>query len=146
MTPLSRGSVQLTSGDPSATLKIDTAYLSDPEGRDLAILWNGIEMVREYACQAPLADLIGDEISPTVDYKTLEHVPSDNLHYYHPVGTCKMGPENDPTAVVDARGKVYGVDNLYVADASIMPVVPRANTNIPALVVGERIAAWLIQQ
>jgi choline dehydrogenase-like flavoprotein len=47
--------------------------------------------------------------------------------------------------VVDAHGKVYGVDNLYVADASIMPIVPRANTNIPALVVGERIAAWLTQ-
>jgi choline dehydrogenase len=142
MTPLSRGSVQLTSADPFATLKIDTAYLSDPEGRDLAILWNGIEQVREYAGQTPLAELIGEEISPTVDYKTPEDVRRDNLHYYHPVGTCKMGPESDPTAVVDARGKVHGVDNLYVADASIMPVVPRANTNIPALVVGERIAAW----
>ncbi len=145
MTPLSRGSVQLTSTDPFATLKIDTAYLSDPGGRDIAILWNGIELVREYACQAPLAKLIGEEIAPTVNYKTPEDVRGDNLHYYHPVGTCKMGPESDPTAVVDSHGKVYGVDNLYVADASIMPVVPRANTNIPALVVGERIAAWLTQ-
>jgi choline dehydrogenase len=145
MVPLSRGSVQLTSADPFETLKIDTAYLSDPEGRDLAILWNGIELVREYACQSPLAELIGEEIAPTVNYKSPEDVPGDNLHYYHPVGTCKMGPESDPTAVVDARGKVHGVDNLYVADASIMPVVPRANTNIPALVVGERIAAWLAQ-
>ena len=145
MTPLSRGRVQLTGADPFATLKIDTAYLSDPEGRDLAILWNGIELVRDYACQAPLMELIGTEITPTVDYKTPEDVRRDNLHYYHAVGTCKMGPDSDPTAVVDARGKVYGVDNLYVADASIMPVVPRANTNIPALVVGERIAAWLAQ-
>ena len=145
MVPLSRGSVQLTGTDPFATLKIDTAYLSDPEGRDLAILWNGIELVREYARQAPLAGLIGEEISPTADYKTPEDVRRDNLHYFHPVGTCKMGPESDPAAVVDARGKVHGVDNLYVADASIMPVIPRANTNIPALVVGERIAAWLAQ-
>ena len=145
MIPLSRGSVQLTSADPFATVKIDTAYLSDPEGRDLAILWNGIELVRDYACQAPLAELIGEEISPTVHYKTAEDVRRDNLHYFHPVGTCKMGPESDPTAVVDARGKVHGLDNLYVADASIMPVVPRANTNIPALVVGERISAWLTQ-
>jgi choline dehydrogenase len=145
MTPLSRGSVQLTSADPFATLRIDTAYLSDPEGRDLAILWNGIEQVRDYACQAPLANLVGEEISPTVDYKTPEDVRRDNLHYYHPVGTCKMGPESDPEAVVDGRGKVHGLDNLYVADASIMPVVPRANTNIPALVVGERIASWLAQ-
>src|SRR6266511_3715091 len=146
MIPLSRGSVQLTSADPFTTLKIDTAYLSDPEERDLAILWNGIELVREYARQAPLADLIGEEISPTVNYKAAEDVPRDNLHYYHAVGTCKMGPESDTTAVVDARGKVHGVDNLYVADASIIPVVPRANTNIPALVVGERISAWLAQE
>jgi choline dehydrogenase len=145
MIPLSRGSVELTSADPFATLQIDTAYLSDPEGQDLAILWNGIELVRDYACQAPLAGLIGEEIVPTVHYKTPEDVRRDNLHYFHPVGTCKMGPESDPTAVVDARGKVHGVDNLYVADASIMPVVPRANTNIPALVVGERIASWLAQ-
>jgi choline dehydrogenase len=145
MTPLSRGSVQLTSADPFATLKIDTAYLSDSEGRDLAILWNGMELVRDYACQPPLADLIGEEILPTVRYKTPEDVRRDNLHYYHPVGTCKMGPASDPTAVVDARGKVHGVDNLYVADASIMPVVPRANTNIPALAVAERISAWLTQ-
>jgi choline dehydrogenase len=145
MIPLSRGSVQLTSVEPFGLLKIDTAYLSDPEGRDLAILWNGIELVRDYACQAPLAELIGEEILPTVNSKTPEDVPRDNLHYFHPVGTCKMGPESDPTAVVDARGKVHGMDNLYIADASIMPVVPRANTNIPALVVGERIAAWLAQ-
>ena len=145
MIPLSRGSVQLTSADPFATLKIDTAYLSDPHGHDLAILWNGIELVRDYARQVPLANLIGEEISPTVNYKTPEDVRRDNLHYYHAVGTCKMGPESDPTAVVDTHGKVHGVDNLYVADASIMPVVPRANTNIPALVVGERISAWLTQ-
>jgi choline dehydrogenase-like flavoprotein len=145
MTPLSRGSVQLTSADPFATLKIDTAYLSDPGGQDLALLWNGIELARDYAHQAPLANLVGEEISPTVNYKTPEDVRRDNLHYYHAVGTCKMGHESDPTAVVDTRGKVHGVDNLYVADASIMPVVPRANTNIPALVVGERIAAWLTQ-
>ena len=145
MIPLSRGSVQLTSADPFATVKIDTAYLSDPEGRDLAILWNGIELVRDYACQEPLAELIGEEIAPTVNYKTAEDVRRDNLHYYHPVGTCKMGPDSDTTAVVDERGKVHGVDNLYVADASIIPVVPRANTNIPALVVGERISAWLAQ-
>ena len=145
MTPLSRGSVQLTSADPFATLKIDTAYLSDPEGRDLAILWDGIEQVRDYACQSPLAKLVGEEISPTAEYRTPEDVRRDNLHYYHAVGTCKMGPASDPTAVVDARGKVHGLDNLYVADASIMPVVPRANTNIPALVLGERIAAWLTQ-
>jgi choline dehydrogenase len=101
--------------------------------------------VRDYARQSPLADLIGEELPPTVGYLNIETVRRDNLHYYHPVGTCKMGPESDATAVVNARGKVHGVDNLYVADAAIMPVIPRANTNIPALVVGERIAEWLWQ-
>ena len=55
-----------------------------------------------------------------------------------------MGPATDPTAVVDANGKVHGVDGLFVADASIMPFVPRANTNLPPAVVGEKIAAALI--
>lgn len=145
MIPLSRGSVRLTNTDPFATLKIDTAYLSDPEGRDLDILWNGIELVRDYARQSPLSDFVGKEISPTVHYKTPEDVRRDNLHYYHAVGTCKMGSESDPAAVVDARGKVHGVDNLYVADASIIPILPRANTNLPVLVVGERISSWLTQ-
>jgi choline dehydrogenase len=146
MTPLARGSVQLTSADPFAAPKIDTAYLSDPEGRDLAVLWSGIEQVRHYAHQSPLAKWIGEEVSPTVEYTTAEAVRRDNLHYYHPVGTCKMGLESDPNAVVDAHGKVHGLDNVYVADAAIMPVVPRANTNLPTLVVGERIAAWLNPQ
>jgi choline dehydrogenase len=54
-----------------------------------------------------------------------------------------MGPSSDPQAVVDPRGKIHGLDGAYVADCSIMPVIPRANTNIPAAVVGERIASWL---
>jgi choline dehydrogenase len=58
----------------------------------------------------------------------------------HISGTCKMGPERDPTAVVDQRGKVYGVRNLRVADASIMPHCPRANTNLTTMMIGERIA------
>jgi choline dehydrogenase-like flavoprotein len=56
-----------------------------------------------------------------------------------------MGPASDPTAVVDARGKVHGLDGLYVADAAIMPVIPRANTNIPVAVIAEKIAALLMQ-
>ncbi|HWJ40309.1 MAG TPA: GMC family oxidoreductase [Candidatus Limnocylindrales bacterium] len=73
-------------------------------------------------------------------------VRANCLHYCHPVGTCKMGPASDRTAVVDSRGRIHGIDNAYVADASIMPVIPRANTNIPALVVGERIARWLLER
>jgi choline dehydrogenase len=55
-----------------------------------------------------------------------------------------MGPEDDPMAVTDSRGKVHGLENVFVADCSIMPVIPRSNTNIPAIVVGECIAGWLL--
>ena len=64
--------------------------------------------------------------------------------YSHQAGTCRMGPASDRFSVVDSRGRIHGLDNAYVADASIMPVIPRANTNIPALVIGERIARWLL--
>ena len=65
--------------------------------------------------------------------------------YHHPVGTCRMGIDPRTGAVVDPRGRVYGVDQLYVADASIMPTIPSVNTNLPTTMVAERIAYWLGQ-
>jgi choline dehydrogenase len=62
---------------------------------------------------------------------------------YHPCGTAKMGPSEDPMAVVDAMGRCYGVDQLVVADASIMPSVPRANTNLTCFMIGEQIGEWV---
>ena len=63
--------------------------------------------------------------------------------YHHPVGTCSMGPASDPAAVVDDCGRVHGIDGLRVADASVMPDVPSANTHIPTLMVAERLAELL---
>ena len=63
---------------------------------------------------------------------------------YHPAGTCAMGAEDDESAVVDRRGRVLGVDGLSVVDASIMPAIPRANTNLPVLMLAERAAEWLV--
>ncbi len=62
---------------------------------------------------------------------------------YHPAGTCKMGRDRD--AVVDARLKVHGIDGLRVADASIMPIIPRGNTNSPSIMIGERAADFLLR-
>ena len=62
---------------------------------------------------------------------------------YHPCGTAKMGPSEDPMAVVDAMGRCHGVEQLVVADASIMPSVPRANTNLTCFMIGEQIGEWV---
>ena len=62
---------------------------------------------------------------------------------FHPCGTLKMGPRSDPMAVVDQYGRAYAVEGLVVADASIMPTVPRANTNLTSIMVGEKIGEWI---
>ena len=63
--------------------------------------------------------------------------------YYHPAGSCRMGPSSDPTAVVDPTGKVHGLDDLFVCDASIFPTLMRANTNLPAVMLAEHMASGI---
>lgn len=143
----SRGALTLVSADPETGPRIDHGYLSDPEGHDRAVLAEGVALAREIAAQEPLADLLSAEVEPGSDVVEPDDVDRSIVgsyaHYYHPCGTCKMGPESDPEAVVDPRGGVHGLENVYVADASVMPTVPRGNTNLPVLAIGERIAAWL---
>ncbi len=143
MVPRSRGRLTLRDADPRSAPIIDTGYFTDPEDSDIGVVMDGLKLTREIARQRPLAELIGAELEETARVESAEEVKQKSLHYYHPVGTCKMGPDADPEAVVDAGGKVRGLDNLYVADASIMPVVPRANTNLPAVMVAERFVAGL---
>lgn len=147
MTPKSRGKVRLTGTNPEAVLAIDHRYLGDVDGHDAAVLVDGFEIAKGITRQGPLAGLLGEELAPFAGVGKTEleaRVRSEVEHYYHPVGTCKMGPASDPGAVVDNSGAIHGLAGVYVADCSIMPVVPRANTNIPAIVVGERIASFLI--
>lgn len=148
MTPRSRGSVTLRSTDPLREPRIDHGYISDPEGHDRSVLAEGIRIGRELAAHPALRDLLGAELSPGSavhgDAALEEWIDGAVEHYYHPVGTCAMGSESDPVAVTDARGRVHGLDNVYVADCAIVPVIPRANTNVPAVVIGERIAGWLL--
>ena len=143
MAPLSRGRLALRDDDPQSSPVIDTGYFTDPGDEDLAALLDGVAMTREIARQQPLAELIGTELEETAGMVTAEDLRRNSLHYFHPVGTCKMGPDSDPAAVVDPMGRVHGAEGLYVADASIMPFVPRANTNLPTLMAAERIVAAL---
>ena len=149
LTPLSRGALRIASADVESPPIIDHRYLSDPDDDDLRVLADGVELAREIAAKPALCRFLGSEISSggsnQTRTETESFVRSNCLHYCHPVGTCRMGPASDRFTVVDARGRIHGLDNAYVADASIMPVIPRANTNLPALVVGERIARWLLE-
>jgi choline dehydrogenase len=149
LSPRSRGTICLSSREPEAPPRIDHAYFTDQDDRDVAALVDGIELSREFAASEPLKSLIGTEDEPGVSFADREelarYVRANSAHAYHPVGTCKMGPASDPMAVVDSRGKVHGLDGLYVADAAIMPVIPRANTNIPVAVIAEKIASLLLE-
>ena len=137
MTPRSRGSVRLREGGGTVAPVLDHGYLSDPDGHDHAVLRDGVELSRELARSGPFADLLGAELAPTAGLSAGEAVDATVAHYYHPAGTCAMGP------VVDARLRVHGVEGLYVADCSVFPVVPRANTCIPAVLVAHRLVGWL---
>jgi len=150
MTPRSRGALQLTSADPRAGLRLDHGFLTDPDGEDLRVLLDGIELGRALTAAPPLAPLLGEERLPGAAQRergVLAALCREWIqHYYHPVGTCRMGPASDPGAVADARGRIHGLDNAWVADASLIPVIPRANTNMPVLVVAQRIVQWLGEQ
>ena len=143
MAPRSRGRLTLRDSDPRSNPVIGTGYFTDPGDSDLAVLMDGVLLTREIAREQPLAALIGPELDETASMVTAEDLRRNSVHYFHPVGTCKMGPASDPEAVVDSVGRVHGIKGLHVVDASIMPTVPRANTNLPTLMLAERIVAAL---
>jgi 5-(hydroxymethyl)furfural/furfural oxidase len=78
------------------------------------------------------------------DEALADHVRENVAGMFHPAGTCKMGADTDRDAVVDTAGRVRGFDGLRVIDASIMPTVPRANTNIPTVMLAEKIAEGMV--
>jgi choline dehydrogenase len=140
MTPHSRGRIDVAGADPAAPPVIDHRYLSDPDGHDLTVLRDGLARAREIVEHTALDGLLGPSAPTAVDDHAIR---SAVAHYYHPVGTCAMG--TGPAAVCTARGAIHGLDGVIVADASIMPVIPRANTNLPAVMIGERIASFLLE-
>jgi choline dehydrogenase len=145
MTPRSRGTVQLRSSEPGDAPRIDLGLFSDPG--DMPRMLDAIRVARHLAATEPLRGLLGDELMPgtaAVDDDALEAAVRAGCEiYHHPVGTCRMGRADDPDAVVDSRGAVHGMRGLSVIDASIMPSIPAANTNVPTIMVAERCAAWL---
>jgi len=145
--PRSRGELRLSGPRAGDRVLIDHGFLTDRGGSDLRRLVEAAIRIREQAAEPALASLLGEESSPGPAVKgtegLTEWVANASVHYWHPVGTCKMGPADDETAVVDAEGKVHGFEGAYVADASIMPWVMSGNTNMPTAVIGERMGRML---
>jgi choline dehydrogenase len=142
--PRSVGRLALRSADPTEPPLIDPNYLADEA--DLSSLVAGIKVGREIAGQAPLDPYRGEELTPGVHVGTDDalaaYVRATCETLYHPVGTCRMGPDDD--AVVDLDLRVRGVEGLRVVDASVMPTIVRGNTNAPTMMIAEK-AATLIR-
>jgi choline dehydrogenase len=140
ITPRSRGELLLRSGDPLAKPRFRTGALSEPE--DVAALVAGVKLARELAATEPLASASGAELFPGPSVRDDAELERDARRrvelLYHPVGTCRMG--SDDEAVVDPELRVRGVDGLRVADASVMPVIVAGNTNAATVMIGERAA------
>ncbi|WP_374382444.1 GMC family oxidoreductase [Dongia sp.] len=145
--PESTGEIRLTGNDPLAAPRIVANYLSAETDRRCAVA--GIKFARRLAGTAPLADLIEDEFLPgrdkADDADLLGFARQHGATIFHPAGTCRMGPENDPQSVVDPRLRVRGLDRLWVADCSIMPSIVSGNTNVPTIMIAEK-AADLIKE
>jgi choline dehydrogenase-like flavoprotein len=138
--PRSHGEIRLRSADPSAPPVIDPMYFRDPY--DLDHLVTGIELAREIAATAPLAQLLGAERFPGPGVTTRDAIRASVRAtcntIFHPTGTCKMG--TDEHAVVDPELRVHGLRGLRVADASVMPRIIGGNTNAPTIMIAEKCA------
>jgi choline dehydrogenase len=138
----SRGRVSLASADPEELPAIDPGLLRDPG--DVRALVDGIGLVRRLTQHPALAAFYGELVTPGGPETWREHVLTAYDTYHHAVGTCRIGPAGDPGAVVDAELRVHGLEGLRVADASVLPTVPHANTNLAAILVGEIAARQLL--
>ena len=134
--PRGHGVVRLRSADPAVVPEIDQRLFSDPDGHDAAALAEGVELARAVAASGPLGELLRGPAVP-------DELPVGGVDAYHPAGTCRMGAAGAADTVVDADGRVQGVDGLRVADASILPTIPRANTHLTVLAVAEAMAERL---
>lgn len=141
--PASSGYVRLQSADPRSRPRVDSRYFSDPDSHDLSVMRYGVELARNLMNSPAMQALVSHERwpGPGIEQEALTDFARANAFtFHHPVGTCKMGPASDAFAVVDERGRVHGIDGLYVADASIMPDIPAAVINLTCMAIGEIIA------
>ena len=138
--PTSRGFVEIVSRNAADPPRIAPRYLSTAEDRTIAA--DSLRLTRRIASMPALAPYRPQEHLPGPSYQTDEELVIAaglvGTTIFHPVGTCKMGREEDPDSVVDQRLRVHGVGGLRVIDASIMPTITSGNTNAPTVMIAEK--------
>jgi choline dehydrogenase len=140
--PQSRGEVRLRSNDPLSPPVLQPNYLKCDV--DMQVLLRGVSLSRELAQTQAFAEFNGGEVAPGItktESELREYIRTHVSTVWHPVGTCKMGRDAD--AVVDPQLRVYGVEGLRVADASIMPIITSGNTNAACIMIGEKAAEMI---
>jgi choline dehydrogenase len=140
--PRSRGQILLASDRAGDKARIEANYLTDPEGHDLAMMVECARISRDVLAQKAFDGIRGAPIFPArndlSDAQLVEFIRAKAETIYHPIGTCRMG--NDDDAVVDPQLRVRGVEGLRVVDASVMPTLIGGNTNAPTMMMAERAA------
>lgn len=143
--PTSRGQVHIVSKVPQQAPAIDPNYLSTEYDKKVAI--NAINITRKIAAQKAMCHYSPEEFSPGSDVinddDLLASIGNIATTIFHPVGTCCMGEDPSKGAVVTPKLKVHGVDNVYIADASVMPSITSGNVHAPTLMIAESLAQWL---
>ena len=143
--PESRGYVRIQSTDPLTPPKMFANYLATQHDRDTSIA--AVNFARKIAQTEPLRSLITREVkpdNPKSDAEILEFCRNNGATIFHPTGTCQMGSDSNPMAVLDSSLRVRGVQRLRVVDCSAMPTVPSGNTNWPAVMLAERAADLIL--
>ena len=147
--PLSRGYVRLRSRDPADKPVIKPNYLSVEE--DLRVAADSLRVTRRIVAQPALQPyhpqemLPGSQIRDDDDAALRKAAGDVGTTIFHPVGTAKMGRDDDPMAVVDHRLRVFGLEGLRVIDASVMPTITSGNTNSPTIMIAEKGAAMILE-
>jgi 4-pyridoxate dehydrogenase len=145
--PESRGAITLASSDPLAPPRISQGLLS--AANDWNALRNGIALFRDLARRPELKPFIAHELGPGPEVKTdaqlEDYVRRTAVTAHHPAGTCKMGSDTDPMAVVDDRLCVRGTSGLRVVDASVFPDLVGGNINAPTIMIAERAADFICE-
>ena len=144
--PTARGHIRIASADPFSAPKITPNYLSTAEDRKVAT--DSLLLTRRIVAAPALRQYQPEEMKPGAQFRTEEELVRAagdiGTTIFHPVGTCKMGREDDPLSVVNSQLQVKGVSGLRVVDASVMPTITSGNTNSPTIMIAEKAAQMIL--